>query len=99
MNGFAFGSAAPWRGFGALVLLASATALPARGELVEAAPKPTPADAFYRHDEIERAALSPSGRWLAIKTGLGGARFGLVAVDLDKGGSPQNTARFGNADV
>lgn len=90
---------APWRGIGASVLLAAGFALPARGEQVEASPKPIPADAFFRHDEIESAALSPGGRWLAIKTGLGGARYGLVAVDLEKAGTPQSTARFGNADV
>jgi dipeptidyl aminopeptidase/acylaminoacyl peptidase len=83
----------------AVVMLALGLAPATQAEVAETAGKPIPAEAFYRHDEIEGAALSPSGRWLAIKTGLGGARFGLVAVDLDKGGAPQNTARFGNADV
>ena len=82
-----------------LALGLAAGGVPAGEEQRASDPKPIPAEAFYRHAEIEGAALSPSGRWLAIKTGLGGDRFGLVTVDLAKGGAPQNAARFGNADV
>lgn len=80
-----------------LVVACGAPAAHAQQPTVE--PKPIPAEAFYRHAELEDASLSPSGRWLAVKTGLGGERIGLVTIDLEKGGPPQPTARLGNFDV
>ena len=92
-------SLAGWCTPRALLALSLALVASARAELVGDAARPIPAEAFYRHAEIDSASLSPSGRWLAIKTGLGGERTGIVAIDLAKGGAPQQTVRFGNADV
>jgi acetyl esterase/lipase len=60
---------------------------------------PIPAETFFRHADIDRAALSPSGRWLAMSTGLGGARVGLVVFDLQAWGQLNHAVRFTDADV
>lgn len=94
------------RGSGSLRFLIAVTwlavlsgLLPAHGQQGMNEPKPIPAEAFYRHAELDDAELSPSGRWLALKTGLGGERIGLVTFDLEKGGAPQQAARLSNFDV
>ena len=78
------------------VLLAWA---PAWADPAGGGPGSIPAEAFYRHAEMDQAALSPSARWLVVKTGLGGERVGLVAFDLEQGGPPKHSVRFGGLDV
>lgn len=41
-----------------------------------------PVESFYRHADIASATLSPSGRWLAVRTRLGGERVGIMTFDL-----------------
>ena len=43
-----------------------------------------PAEAFFQRPAIERTALSPSGRWLAMGTRSTGARTALVVFDLQR---------------
>ena len=43
---------------------------------------PPPAELFYQRPAIERTALSPSGRWLAMGTRGAGNRTMLVVFDL-----------------
>ena len=52
----------------------SSLALWAGTALAQAVTQPrqlVPADAFYRRPDIEQAALSPSGRWLAMTSSVG----------------------------
>src|SRR5205085_12556307 len=58
-----------------------------------------PAQVFFRHADIVQAELSPSGRWLAMSTGVGGERIGLVVFDLGPGGKVIQTIRFSDVDV
>jgi dienelactone hydrolase len=58
-----------------------------------------PAEVFYNPPEIERARLSPSGRWLAIATGSGAPRVGLAVFDLREWKPLAVAARFSDADV
>ena len=60
---------------------------------------PLPAEAFYRHPDIASATLSPSGRWLAVRTRLAGGRVGIMTFDLDAKGKALETIRFADADV
>jgi dipeptidyl aminopeptidase/acylaminoacyl peptidase len=56
-------------------------------------------EVFYRQPDIETVALSPSGRWLAMTTGIGGARVGLAVFDLQSWKVHALAARFVNADI
>jgi acetyl esterase/lipase len=56
-------------------------------------------EVFYRRPDIETVALSPSGRWLAMTTGLGGARVGLVVFDLQTWKLHGLAARFTDVDI
>lgn len=58
-----------------------------------------PAELFYRHQDIESADLSPSGRRLAVATGIGGDRVALAVFDLAELDNPKIVARFNDADV
>ena len=60
---------------------------------------PIPAESFFRNPDLAAAKLSPSGRWLAVATGVGSARVGLVTIDLQAQGAIQQAARFGDADI
>jgi dipeptidyl aminopeptidase/acylaminoacyl peptidase len=92
--------AARWLGrlvaaaFGALVV-ASATL----AQTPDVAARSIPAVSFFRDPDIGEAKLSPSGRWLAVKTGIDDKRIRLVTFDLLKGGPSQQAARFDNADI
>lgn len=77
--------------------LAPGAAPPAAGTSL-AAPLPA-AELFYRPPDIEHARLSPSGRWLAMTTGLGGTRVGLVVFDLQAWKPHAQAARFEDADI
>lgn len=71
----------------------------AQSPAAPAASAPIPARSFYRHPDIQGARLSPSGRWLAVRTSLGGERVGIMTFDLDAKGKALETARFADADV
>lgn len=58
-----------------------------------------PAEAFYRERDIVRAALSPSGRWLALTSAVGAPRIGIVVFDTRDWGQGQVAARFNNVDI
>jgi dipeptidyl aminopeptidase/acylaminoacyl peptidase len=58
-----------------------------------------PAERFFGAAAIEETALSPSGRWLAMRTGLGGKRVGLVVFDLKEWGAVAQAARYTDADI
>lgn len=77
---------------------ALAAAQPTASASAAAASAPGP-EAFYRRPDIEAVALSPSGRWLAMSTGLGGMRVGLVVFDLQQWKLHAQVARYVDADV
>ena len=86
--------------FLAPALLSMVLANPAHAaDSAGSAPSSIPAKVFFRHADISDAALSPSGRYLGVLTGLGGARIGLVVLDLEDGGKPTQAARYSDADV
>lgn len=58
-----------------------------------------PAESFFRHPDISGAVLSPSGRWLAMRTRHGGDRVGIMTFDLQDKGKTLETVRFSDADV
>jgi dipeptidyl aminopeptidase/acylaminoacyl peptidase len=58
-----------------------------------------PAEMFYRPPDIASAALSPSGRWLAVRTRHGGERLGIMTFDLQDKGKALETVRFADADI
>ena len=58
-----------------------------------------PAASFFRHADISGAVLSPSGRWLAVRTRHGGQRVGVMTFDLQDKGKALETVRFSDADV
>ncbi len=79
---------------GVLVTCASALAqmpTPVAGQI--------PAEAFFRDADIADAKLSPSGRWLVVKTGFGGTRIGLMAFDLQAKNAATQTVRYTDADI
>ncbi len=81
-------------------VLAVGLLLPAlSGHLVQAQPAPPPAEAFYRNPDILGAALSPSGRWLAMNTNLAGGRTELVVFDLQDWGKLTRAVGFTDADI
>ena len=51
--------------------------------LVAAAAEPAPVLSYFRNPDMGRAALSPSGRWLAVTTAVDSGRVVLAIVDLD----------------
>ncbi len=64
-----------------------------------AASSPLPAELFYRPPAIERALLSPSGRWLAMTSGVGSQRTALVVFDTEAWKVDAVAARFADADI
>ena len=86
-----------WRRLLWSVVLGAVTA----GAQAQPAPSPVsiPATSFYRLPDIIDAALSPSGRWLAMTTGLAGSRVGLVVFDLEAWKPLAMAASYGNADI
>ncbi len=66
----------------------------------QAAPKPLPAaEIFYNAPDIQAAKLSPSGRWLAMTTGIGSARVRLIVFDLQQWKLHAQLAHYTDADV
>lgn len=62
---------------------------------------PPPIDDFFRVPAIDSAALSPSGRYLAIVIGNPGQRRLLAVVDLDQSGpgATKGITRFADSDM
>jgi acetyl esterase/lipase len=58
---------------------------------------PLPAELFFKPPEIIDAKLSPSGRWLAVRSTLAGERVGLFIWDLEGGGDAQRAASGGGS--
>lgn len=81
----------------AALLAAGAAASPPTAPPAPAAAA-LPAEAFHRVADIEQALLSPSGRWLALRTGVGG-RSALAVFDLQDWGKVTLAARYSDADV
>jgi dienelactone hydrolase len=93
------GLALLWQLFGLVVLsvcmpLWAQSAGPGTG-----GPPRIPPEAFYAPGQIESAALSPSGRWLAVGAGVPGGRIGLVVFDLEGKTPVTSLARFSDVDV
>lgn len=63
------------------------------------ATEPPAAAAFFQPPSIDSAKLSPSGRWLAMNTGIAAKRIGLVIADLQKPGDIKPLVRFDHADI
>ena len=80
----------------AVVLAAVATfALPAARAQAQA---PVPIDAFFSNPQLQDAALSPSGRYLAAISGAPGRRDALVVVDLQDS-KPRLVAGYQDVDI
>lgn len=60
---------------------------------------PIPVEAFYGHRDMDEVALSPSGRRLALTSGVGAERVSLAVFDLEGEGQLRIVARFHNADI
>jgi dipeptidyl aminopeptidase/acylaminoacyl peptidase len=58
-----------------------------------------PVEHFFGPEELGGAALSPSGRWLAMAVQPPGQRRGLAVFDLHGHTPPQDLARFSDMDV
>jgi dienelactone hydrolase len=58
-----------------------------------------PVEAFYRHPDIDSAALSPSGARVAVLTGVGAPRVRLAVFDLQDKAPPRVVAQFSDADI
>ncbi len=69
-------------GLGMLTVALSATAA-AQAPAAALAAAPVPVEAFFKPAKMQRAALSPSGRWLAALTDMPGQKRGLLMIDLD----------------
>jgi dipeptidyl aminopeptidase/acylaminoacyl peptidase len=65
----------------------------------EPSPTAIPAEVFYRNADIAEARLCPSGQRLAVTSGIGGNRVGLVVFDLQDLENPKMAARFHDTDI
>lgn len=92
-------AARPFGRLAAAAFCALGVASAAMAQTPEDAARSIPAASFFRDPDIGEAKLSPSGRWLAVKTGIDDKRIRLVTFDLQKGGPSQQAARFDNADI
>lgn len=61
--------------------------------------EPPAASFFFRQADVERAALSPSGRWVAVTARAGGSRVALVLYDPLSGQPVSVVAHHDAADV
>jgi acetyl esterase/lipase len=79
-------------------------ALPALAQ-TPAAPAAPPAEAlpsveaFFSRPAVESASLSPSGRWLAVRTAPAKARVGVFVFDLSTMKAHAQVARFSDSDI
>ena len=58
----------------------------------------TPIESFFENNAFGGAVFSPSGRYLAVRTGLKGRRDVLAVIDLDTG-LGKAVAEYSDADV
>lgn len=70
-------------GLGATLIAMGALAATAQESAAPAVKPPPPAQAFFKPAELQKAELSPSGRYLAAIRGGVADRVGLVIIDLD----------------
>lgn len=79
---------------------AGAAAAGASAASAQSPSKPLPAaEVFFNAPDIASAQLSPSGRWLAMTTGIGSARIRLVVFDLQQWKLHAQLAHYTDADV
>ena len=87
---------------GALALLLALLSLGGLAGAARAEALP-PAESFYRNADMDQAALSPSGRKLALTSGLGSGRDNgrvrLMVFDLQSDAPPVQVASFKDADI
>ncbi|CAD5367206.1 Peptidase_S9 domain-containing protein [Rubrivivax sp. A210] len=88
-----------WVAAATFLTAAAAPAFAADAAPATAATGLIPAEVFYRAPDVNRAQLSPSGRWLAISTGYGASRIGLAVIDLETLKAVGMAAKFIDADV
>ncbi|RZJ12964.1 MAG: S9 family peptidase [Rubrivivax sp.] len=60
---------------------------------------PPPVEVFFKDADIAEAVLSPSGKRMAVTSGKGASRIGLVVMDLTNGGRMTRVAQFSDGDV
>ncbi|MES2901905.1 MAG: alpha/beta fold hydrolase [Pseudomonadota bacterium] len=82
------------RRLGAVILLTAA----ASGAIAQQAIAPTPIESFFENNAFGGAVLSPTGRHLAVRTGLKGRRDVLAVIDLDNS-SGKAVAEYSDADI
>ncbi len=75
------------------------TPVPAGLVTVREAAAQLPPAAFYANPAIEKASLSPSGRWLALQTAAGGGRSAVAIFDTVAWKPAGVAARFSDADI
>ena len=64
-----------------------------------AAAAPPPPEVFFGDADVVEAALSPSGKRLALTTAKGAKRVGLVVLELGPGGKLSRAAQYRSEDV
>lgn len=64
----------------------------------QVAPTPPPVASFFENSKFGAAALSPSAKYLAVRSGASGRRDFLVVIDLATN-TPTVVAQFDDADV
>jgi dipeptidyl aminopeptidase/acylaminoacyl peptidase len=85
--------------FVAVYAVAAAAGLAPARTAAQPAAAPVPARAFYGDPAVERAALSPSGRWLAMSTSRNTGRLGLAVFDLQEWKLHAQPALYADADI
>jgi acetyl esterase/lipase len=88
-----------WRCFAAALALFAGGVLAQQAASSASGGAPPSAELFYRLPDIESAALSPSGRWLAVTTGTGHTRTMLAVFDTATLQPLGVVAKYANADV
>jgi acetyl esterase/lipase len=58
-----------------------------------------PAEVFFRNSDLQDAALSPSGRWLAVKVAGANGRYALGLFDVSGATPPAVLAHFSDIDI
>ncbi|TFW33258.1 alpha/beta hydrolase family protein [Massilia horti] len=89
----------PFRALSRKILLALALS-PSGAVLAQApaVPAPPPVEAFFGASAYGGAAISPSGRYLAVKSGAKGRHDFLVVIDLQTN-TGKGVAEFNDADI
>jgi dienelactone hydrolase len=85
--------------FGASPASAQTPPRPADASSVREAASKIPPEAFYARPDIETAVLSPSGRWLALRSAAAGGRAMLAVFDTVEWKMQGIIARFSEVDI